>query len=81
MKKISLITVYNNKPLLDEMLASANLQKNVDIDYVMIDNRNNTFSSAASALNYGTSKAQGEVLVFLHQDIELFIPNSVGNNL
>ena len=70
MKKISLITVYNNKPLLDEMLASAKLQKNVDIDYVMIDNRNNTFSSAASALNYGTSKAQGEVLVFLHQDIE-----------
>ena len=71
MKKISLITVYNNKEMLDEMLASAEKQKNVDIDYVMIDNRENTFSSAAEALNYGTTKAIGEVYVYLHQDIEL----------
>lgn len=70
MKKISLITVYNNKEMLDEMLASAEKQKNVDIDYVMIDNRENTFSSAAAALNYGTAKAIGEVYVYLHQDIE-----------
>ncbi len=70
MKKISLITVYNNKKILDEMLASAKKQKNVDIDYVMIDNRDKAFSSASAALNYGVSKAQGDVFVFLHQDIE-----------
>lgn len=70
MKKISLITVYNNKEMLDEMLVSAEKQKNVDIDYVMIDNRENTFSSAAAALNYGTAKAIGEVYVYLHQDVE-----------
>lgn len=77
MKKISLITVYNNKEMLDEMLASAEKQKNVDIDYVMIDNRKNTFSSAAAALNYGTAKAKGDVFVYLHQDIELLSDNAL----
>lgn len=70
MKTISLITVYNNKSLVDEMIHSAQKQKNIEVDYVMIDNTSNKFSSAAQALNYGTEKAKGEVLVFLHQDIE-----------
>ena len=38
MKRISLITVYNNQQLLNEMIASAKKQRNVDIEYVMIDN-------------------------------------------
>ena len=70
MKCISLITVYNKKTLLDEMIDSARKQKNVEIDYVMIDNSSAEFSSAAQALNYGAGKSIGEVLVFLHQDIE-----------
>ncbi len=70
MKKISLITVYNNKKLLDEMLLSVKGQKDVDVDCVMIDNRQKAFGSAAAALNYGAEKAEGDVLVFLHQDIE-----------
>ncbi len=70
MKCISLITVYNKKTILDEMIDSAKKQKNVEIDYVMIDNSSAEFSSAAKALNYGVGKAIGEVLVFLHQDIE-----------
>lgn len=53
MKKISLITVYNNKKLLDEMLFSVKGQKDVDVDCVMIDNRQKAFGSAAAALNYG----------------------------
>lgn len=76
MKMISLITVYNHQALLDEMIASAKIQINVDVDFVMIDNRKGSFKSAASALNYGMSKAKGEVLVFLHQDIE-FLSESV----
>ena len=70
MKKISLITVYNNRKLLEEMLSSVNGQLNVETDLVMIDNRQKAFSSAAAALNYGTDKAVGDVFVFLHQDIE-----------
>jgi glycosyltransferase involved in cell wall biosynthesis len=77
MKNISLITVYNNQKLLDEMLSSARKQANVDIDYVMIENSNNSFSSAADALNYGTTKAKGEVFVYLHQDIEFLNDNAL----
>ena len=70
MKRISLITVYNNQELLDSMIASSKSQTNVVIDYVMIDNRNHRYSSAAAALNYGVTQAVGDVLVFLHQDVE-----------
>ncbi len=70
MDTISLITVYNNEELLNQMRESAQKQENVNIEYVFIDNRNNEFSSAAAALNYGFKKANGRVLVFLHQDIE-----------
>ncbi|MDD6225493.1 MAG: glycosyltransferase, partial [bacterium] len=75
MKTISLITVYNNMPLLDDMLKTAEQQKNVEIDYIMIDNRNGRFSSAAAALNYGIKQSKGEVVVFLHQDIEFLEPD------
>lgn len=77
MNSISLITVYNNKELLIKMLASAKMQKNVDIDYVLIDNTSNRFSSAAKALNYGVEQAKGDVIVFLHQDIEFLQDNAL----
>lgn len=70
MKKISLISVYNKQSLVDEMKKSALTQKNVEVDLVLIDNSTNQFSSAAKALNHGTTKSTGDVLVFLHQDIE-----------
>ena len=57
MKKISLITVFNNQAVLDEMIVSVRKQVDVDVNYVMIDNRTGLFKSAASALNYGISKA------------------------
>jgi glycosyltransferase involved in cell wall biosynthesis len=77
MNTVSLIAVYNNPELLDQLVASAELQKDVDLEYVFIDNTNRQFSSAAKALNYGVSKANGEILVFLHQDIEFLNDNAV----
>lgn len=70
MKKITLITVFNNKKQLSEMENSACKSKNVEIEFIFVDNTNRRFSSAAKALNYGVSKATSDVLVFLHQDIE-----------
>lgn len=69
MKKISLITVYNNASELADMTESAKNQKNVDVEFISLDNTNGDFSSAAKALNYGAMQANGDVLVFLHQDI------------
>lgn len=42
-----------------------------------MDNRANHFSSAAAVLNAGAEKAWGEVLVFVHQDVELTAPNTL----
>ncbi len=69
-KLVSLITVYNNERLVEEMKASASLQTGVEIDFVMLDNRSRRYKSASEALNDGVSKAKGDVFVFLHQDIE-----------
>lgn len=80
MKKISLITVYNNKDKLKEMLDSATIQKNVEIDYVLIDNTENTFLSASSALNFGVRQSAGDVLCFSHQDI-VFLDDSQLNKI
>lgn len=66
---ISIICVYNNKEILDKyLITSLNLQKE-EYELILVDNRNSEFSSAASALNYGASKAKGDYLVFSHQDI------------
>ena len=70
MKKISLIAVYNKPQLLNEMVESANRQKNVEVELITLDNTGHRFSSASKALNYGTTKATGDVIVYLHQDIE-----------
>lgn len=75
MKNISLISVFNNKEKLHEMVDSANKQTKVNIDYVLVDNTGHNFNSAAEALNFGIKKAIGEVLVFLHQDI-VFLDNN-----
>lgn len=69
MNNISLISVYNNDEKLNEMVESAKIQKNVNVEYILIDNSGQRFKSASEALNYGVSKATGEVIVFLHQDI------------
>lgn len=69
-KRISLITVYNNEKLVREMTDSAAVQQGVSVEYILLDNRGRKFESAAAALNEGIEKSTGEVLVFLHQDIE-----------
>ena len=52
MYDISLICVFNNSEMKDIMVDSAKKQKDVNIEYIMIDNTDNRFPSGASALNY-----------------------------
>ncbi len=72
---ISIICVYNNKEVLDKYLLESLKTQNEEYELVLIDNRNNKFSSAASALNYGGKKAKGELLFFVHQDVEFYENN------
>ena len=67
---VSIICVFNNRKILENyLLKSLKIQKEVEYELILIDNTNNTFNSASSALNFGGKKAQGDFLIFVHQDI------------
>ncbi|ADP77868.1 glycosyl transferase family 2 [Methanothermus fervidus DSM 2088] len=67
---ISVICVYNNEKILNDYLLRS-LEKQVDHERILVDNRFNKFKSAAEALNYAGKKAKGDYLLFCHQDVEL----------
>lgn len=72
---ISIICVYNNKKILEEMLLESIKKQSIDYELILIDNTQNKFKCAADALNYGGNKANGELLLFVHQDVEFFENN------
>ncbi len=72
---ISIICCYTNTEYLKCLKDS--LKDKSNIDWVDIDNRQNLYKSAASALNKGANQAIGEVLIFLHQDVEFLDYNTL----
>ena len=65
---ISIVCCYNKLHEFNKMLESL---KNQDVAYeiIAVNNVENEFRSAADALNWGAKRANGDILVFLHQDI------------
>ncbi len=76
---MSIICVYNNKEILDEYLVKSLSKQDIEYELILVDNRNNEFSSAASALNYGARKAHGDYIIFAHQDINFTSNNWLKN--
>ncbi len=72
MKQISFICCYTKEDMLNELRSSTACLSNYKIEWILIDNRNRQFPSAASALNYGFGQSTSEIVVFLHQDIILY---------
>ena len=70
-KKISLICVYNDENQFQNELKASLDKQNEDYELIAINNVSNSFKSAAAALNYGSEKATGDILIFSHQDIYL----------
>lgn len=68
---ISVICACNNKKLFEEMLLpSVKRQKCGEWEMICVDGKEHGFSSAAETLNFGASLAKGDILLFVHQDIE-----------
>lgn len=76
---ISVICVWNNETQYQRLLIDSLQKQNCDYEMISIDNRNQSFSSCAAALNWGAAHSQGDVLVFVHQDIAFETPSSLKN--
>ena len=72
MKKVSVIIIYNNKEKVDEAVEYIKKQTlYAETEVIAVDNRDKEFYSASIAMNYASEKAEGEVLVYIHQDMLL----------
>lgn len=69
---ISIICACNDDAVFDRMLMSS-LKKQTYTDYevIKLDSVALGLKGAANTLNYGADIANGDILVFIHQDIEL----------
>lgn len=68
---ISVICVFNDKEILNQCLKKSMVNQSVEYEWILIDNKNSQFKSAAEALNYGATQAEGNYLMFVHQDVNL----------
>jgi GT2 family glycosyltransferase len=76
---ISIICCTNNLDTYEEMLLQSLKMQKAIFEIVLIDNKDNTYLSGASALNAGAKQAKGEYFIFAHQDISFIDPNFLNN--
>src|SRR3989338_1140433 len=68
---ITIVCVYNNKSIFRDYLLKSLNKQNIVYELIAIDNSCNSFKSASSALNYAGTKASGNYIMFVHQDVML----------
>jgi hypothetical protein len=68
---ISIISIINNDVIAKEFLLRGLSRQNTRYDLILLDNTNFSYKSAAQAYNEGSAKAQGDYLMFIHQDVLL----------
>lgn len=68
---ISVVVVYNNERILNEILLESLKKQTAKFELIALDNTRGKFKSAAKALNQGGKNANGKYIMFVHQDVEL----------
>lgn len=69
---ISVICACNNEKIYSEMLLPSILkQTEKDYEVIKLNAAELGLKGAANTLNYGVKKAKGDLLLFVHQDVEL----------
>lgn len=66
---VTVICCYNRKEDLDKMLISSLQKQTMQYELILVDNSKREYTSAAAALNDGAKRANGDILVFAHQDV------------
>lgn len=72
---ITVICVYNNLEILEDKLLNSLKYQNTEYELILVDNSSGRYTSAAEALNYGALKATKDLLMFVHQDVDLNYEN------
>lgn len=67
----SIICVYNDEEVLKGWLLAGLQDQPPCFELIKVDNTGGAFRSAAAALNHGAARANGEYLLFVHQDVRL----------
>lgn len=68
---ISVICASNKQDILEKMLIpSLKMQINANWELIVIDAKKEGLNSASEALNMGANIAHGDILLFVHQDVE-----------
>ncbi len=57
--------------MLNKFLLKGLKNQTAHYELILIDNTKNKFKSAANALNFGAKNANGNYLIFVHQDVLL----------
>ncbi len=70
---LSVISIINNEQCAKEYLLRALNHQDAKYESLLIDNTTGVYKNAAKVYNYVGSKANGDYLVFVHQDV--FIPS------
>lgn len=68
---ISVVCVYNDREKLRRYLEASLSSQDSTSELVFVDNTSGVFTSAASALNSGAKRCNGEFIMFAHQDVRL----------
>lgn len=68
---ISIVTVYNNKQSLEEILLESLKNQTAKFELITLDSTKGKFRSAAEAFNRGGKKANGKYIMFVHSDVDL----------
>jgi GT2 family glycosyltransferase len=68
---ISVVCVYNNEDTLKVALSRSLENQTGKYELILLDNRDGRYKSAAQALNDGGRRANGDFIMFVHQDMWL----------
>lgn len=73
---VSVICCYTSVEKLAYLSSSLD-EQTLQCERVFVDNSENRFASAASALNHGAQRAHGDLLLFCHQDVRFKTPGAL----
>lgn len=76
---LSIICCSNKLDLAQSMLEASLKTQTEPYEFILIDNSSNHYHSAAHALNTGALQANGDILVFVHQDVSFDDPSFLRN--